>query len=167
MFERFPSGRIPIIGPIGLMVHDWSKPVDGHPRLFDHSALELLTTAHPRVVVSVYSLLAVALLWSGVDAGLSASVVVRRAAAGIAVWTLTEYLMHRYACHFVPRTRTGVALPYLSHGVHHAYPRDPDRLVMPLIVSAPIAVMLLLAGRAKLPSGITCSARAAEANPHR
>lgn len=93
VFERFPSGRIPIIGPIGLMVHDWSKPVDGHPRLFDHSALELLTTAHPRVVVSVYSLLAVALLWSGVDAGLSASVVVRRAAAGIAVWTLTEYLM--------------------------------------------------------------------------
>jgi sterol desaturase/sphingolipid hydroxylase (fatty acid hydroxylase superfamily) len=94
------------------MVHDWSKPVDGHPRLFDHSALELLTTAHPRVVVSVYS------------------------------------LMHRYAFHFVPRTRAGVALAYLSHGVHHAYPRDPDRLVMPLIVSAPIAVMLLLAGRA-------------------
>jgi sterol desaturase/sphingolipid hydroxylase (fatty acid hydroxylase superfamily) len=56
--------------------------------------------------------------------------------------------MHRYAFHFVPRTRTGVALAYLSHGVHHAYPRDPDRLVMPLIVSAPIAVMLLLAGRA-------------------
>ena len=130
------------------MVHDWSKPVDGHPRLFDHSALELLTTADPRVVVSAYSLLAVALLWSGVDAGLSASVVVRRAVAGIAVWTLTEYLMHRYAFHFVPRTRTGVALAYLSHGVHHAYPRDPDRLVMPLIVSAPIAVMLLLAGRA-------------------
>lgn len=70
--------------------------------------------------MSVYSLLAVALLWSGVDAGLSASVVVRRAAAGIAVWTLTEYLMHRYAFHFVPRTRAGVALAYLSHGVHHA-----------------------------------------------
>jgi sterol desaturase/sphingolipid hydroxylase (fatty acid hydroxylase superfamily) len=148
VFERFPSGRIPIIGPIGLMVHDWSKPVDGHPRLFDHSALELVTTAHPRVVLSVYSLLAVALFWSGVDAGLSASVLVRRAAAGIAVWTLTEYLMHRYAFHFVPRTRAGVALAYLSHGVHHAYPRDPDRLVMPLIVSAPIAVVLLLAGRA-------------------
>jgi sterol desaturase/sphingolipid hydroxylase (fatty acid hydroxylase superfamily) len=148
VFERFPSGRIPIIGPIGLIVHDWSKPVDGHPRLFDHSALELLTTAHPRVVLSVYSLLAVALFWSGVDAGLSASVLVRRAAAGIAVWTLTEYLMHRYAFHFVPRTRAGVALAYLSHGVHHAYPRDPDRLVMPLIVSAPIAVVLLLAGRA-------------------
>jgi 4-hydroxysphinganine ceramide fatty acyl 2-hydroxylase len=98
--------------------------------------------------VSVYSLLAVALLWSGVDAGLSASVVVRRAAAGIAVWTLTEYLMHRDAFHFVPRTRAGVALAYLSHGVPHAYPRDPDRLVMPLIVSAPIAVMLLLAARA-------------------
>jgi hypothetical protein len=129
------------------MVHDWSKPVDGHPRLFDHPRWKLPNTAHPRVV-SVYSLLAVALLWSGVDAGLSASVVVRRAAAGIAVWTLTEYLMHRYAFHFVPRTRAGVALAYLSHGVHHAYPRDPDRLVMPLIVSAPIAVMLLLAGRA-------------------
>ena len=48
----------------------------------------------------------------------------------------------------VVERRAGVALAYLSHGVHHAYPRDPDRLVMPLIVSAPIAVMLLLADRA-------------------
>ena len=27
------------------------------------------------------------------------------------------------------------------HGVHHAYPRDGTRLVMPLIVSAPLAVI--------------------------
>ena len=107
MFERFPSGRIPIIGPIGLMVHDWSKPVDGHPRLFDHSALELLTTAHPRVVVSV--VVAGRGLWSGVDAGLSASVVVRRAAAGIAVWTLTEY---HFQHHFAATDRQfGVSTP--------------------------------------------------------
>ena len=34
-------------------------------------------------------------------------------------------LIHRYLFHFVPRSRLGVALAYLSHGVHHAYPRDP------------------------------------------
>jgi hypothetical protein len=128
------------------MVHDWSKPVDGHPRLFDHSALELLTTAHPRVVVSVYSLLAVALLWSGVGAGLSASVVVRRAAAGIAVWTLTEYLMHRYAFHFV---------------ASHAGRRRSDT------TSSITSRRRIDSSACRLPSGITCSARAAEANPHR
>src|ERR1700693_1291836 len=110
VFERLPSGRISIIGSVGIVVHDGSKPVDGPPRLFDQPALELLTTAHPRLVLAVYALLTVALFWGGVHAELPAAVLARRGAAGIAIWTLTEYLMHRYAFHFVPRTRAGVAL---------------------------------------------------------
>ncbi len=40
VFERFPSGPLPIVGPIEVLVHDWSKPADLHPRLFTQGALE-------------------------------------------------------------------------------------------------------------------------------
>jgi dihydroceramide fatty acyl 2-hydroxylase len=146
VFDRFPDGRVRIVGSVGILVHDWSKPADGHPLLFDQPALEMVTTARPRIVASVYVLVAAALLWGSVGAGLSVRFLASSIVAGIATWSLTEYLMHRYAFHFVPRSRLGVALAYLSHGVHHAYPRDPDRLVMPLVVSAPIAGLLFGAG---------------------
>jgi dihydroceramide fatty acyl 2-hydroxylase len=142
VFERFPAGRVPILGPVGIFLHDWSKPEDGHPRLFDHAALEVLTTAHPRLVGSVYSLSAAVLVVFSIYAGIGPLTIAARAAIGAAIWSLAEYLIHRYAFHFVPRSRLGVALAYLSHGVHHAYPRDPHRLVLPLIVSAPIGAAL-------------------------
>jgi sterol desaturase/sphingolipid hydroxylase (fatty acid hydroxylase superfamily) len=142
VFERFPAGRVPIVGPVGIFLHDWSKPEDGHPRLFDHAAFEFLTTAHPRLVASVYSISVIVLLALAIRAGLGAADIAWRMLAGVLAWSLSEYLIHRYLFHFVPRSRLGVALAYLSHGVHHAYPRDPHRLVLPLIVSVPIGAVL-------------------------
>jgi dihydroceramide fatty acyl 2-hydroxylase len=147
VFKRFPTGRVPITRSAGIFLHDWAQPTDGHPRLFDREALELLTTARPSIVATLYVSAAAVMLWDSVRGGLSAGKIAGLAAVGVAAWTLTEYLMHRYAFHFVPRTRLGVVMAYLSHGVHHAYPHDPDRLVMPLIVSVPISGVLLLAGR--------------------
>jgi sterol desaturase/sphingolipid hydroxylase (fatty acid hydroxylase superfamily) len=143
VFQRFPAGRVPIVGSIGIFVHDWSRPSDGHPRLFDRRSLEVLTTGHPSVVATVYSSLALALIVWSVHLGFDAVSLVVRIAIGAIVWTLAEYIIHRYAFHFVPGTRWGVALAYLSHGVHHAFPRDPHRLVLPLVVSLPIAALLL------------------------
>ncbi len=147
VFQRFPTGRVPITRSVGIFLHDWARPVDGHPRLFDRPALEVLTTARPHIVASVYTIAAAAMLWDSIRGGLTALAIAAVAGVGVVTWTLTEYFIHRYAFHFVPRSRLGVALAYLSHGVHHAYPRDPDRLVMPLIVSAPIAGALFFAGR--------------------
>ena len=145
VFERFPAGRVPILGPVGIFVHDWSKPEDGHPRLFDHRALELLTTAHPRLVATVYSVTAGALLAWSIHLGLGAATILTRLVLGVLLWSFTEYVIHRYAFHFVPESQLGIAFAYLSHGVHHAYPRDPHRLVLPLIVSVPIAAALFAA----------------------
>ena len=147
VFERFPTGRVPITRSIAIYVHDWAHPTDGHPRMFDRDALALLTTASPRVVGTVYLLAAAVLLVNSIRSGLTAGRIAGLALVGVAAWTLTEYLVHRYLFHFVPRNRLAVALAYLSHGVHHAYPRDPDRLVMPLIASAPVAGALFAAGR--------------------
>jgi sterol desaturase/sphingolipid hydroxylase (fatty acid hydroxylase superfamily) len=146
VFERFPTGRVPIVGPIGILVHDWSKPVDGHPRVFDHPAIEGVTTASPRSIGAVYSAIAIAMFSLSVYVGLSPSRIAASLAAGVVAWSFFEYLMHRYAFHYVPRTRLGLALAYLSHGVHHAYPHDPDRLVVPLVVSLPVSILFLAAG---------------------
>ncbi len=59
---------------------------------------------------------------------------------GLLLWTVTEYFLHRYIFHFVPRSKWGLRLHFIFHGVHHDYPRDAKRLVMPPSASIPLAL---------------------------
>jgi sterol desaturase/sphingolipid hydroxylase (fatty acid hydroxylase superfamily) len=59
---------------------------------------------------------------------------------GLGIWTITEYLLHRYVFHFVPKSKWGLRLHFIFHGVHHDYPKDAKRLVMPPSASIPLAV---------------------------
>ena len=65
-------------------------------------------------------------------------------AIGVFVWTATEYSLHRYIFHFVPKSQWGLRLHFIFHGVHHDYPRDAKRLVMVPSVSLPLAVAFYL-----------------------
>jgi 4-hydroxysphinganine ceramide fatty acyl 2-hydroxylase len=58
---------------------------------------------------------------------------------GLFLWTLTEYVLHRYLFHFEPKSAIGKRIHFLTHGVHHDYPQDSKRLVMPPLVSIPLA----------------------------
>jgi sterol desaturase/sphingolipid hydroxylase (fatty acid hydroxylase superfamily) len=60
---------------------------------------------------------------------------------GILMWTLLEYVIHRYVFHYEPKTRLGKLLHFIMHGVHHDYPNDATRLVMPPIISVPLAIV--------------------------
>src|SRR2546423_15692084 len=60
---------------------------------------------------------------------------------GIIIWTLVEYTMHRWVFHYQPKSRWGKQLHFLLHGVRHDYPKDASRLVMPPIVSIPLALL--------------------------
>ena len=60
---------------------------------------------------------------------------------GVFAWTLAEYVLHRYVFHWMRDTPRGRRLHFLMHGVHHDYPNDKDRLVMPLGVSLPLSVI--------------------------
>jgi sterol desaturase/sphingolipid hydroxylase (fatty acid hydroxylase superfamily) len=54
-------------------------------------------------------------------------------AAGALLWTILEYLMHRFAFHgFAP------------HGDHHAQPAEAEFLVAPLLLSLPMATAIFL-----------------------
>ena len=61
--------------------------------------------------------------------------------AGLFIWTLTEYLLHRFVFHYEPSSDWGKWLHFMMHGVHHDYPNDSKRLVMPPAVSIPLAAL--------------------------
>ncbi|RYP75389.1 hypothetical protein DL771_002485 [Monosporascus sp. 5C6A] len=55
-------------------------------------------------------------------------------AFGFFLWSLVEYLMHRFLFHldeWLPDNRVGLTLHFLLHGIHHYLPMDKYRLVMP------------------------------------
>jgi sterol desaturase/sphingolipid hydroxylase (fatty acid hydroxylase superfamily) len=62
---------------------------------------------------------------------------------GYAVWTLTEYWLHRVVFHFEPEGGIGARLHWMIHGVHHDHPNDKLRLVMPPGASIPLAALFL------------------------
>jgi sterol desaturase/sphingolipid hydroxylase (fatty acid hydroxylase superfamily) len=114
-------------------------------RLFRSDFLEAFTHIHPAVVPGV---------WGPVVTGFLAAAILRAARsgagalaiplgflAGLFLWTLVEYTLHRYLFHFKPRTPRQERLSFLIHGVHHAQPLEKTRLVMPLPVSIPLALL--------------------------
>jgi dihydroceramide fatty acyl 2-hydroxylase len=142
--RRFPPGRIRILGPIVLATHDWSRPQSGEPRMFDQAFLEWFTYVNPAVLPAVFIPIVAWLFWLGLRSGISIPLSLAWFAAGLGLWTLMEYLIHRFSFHFAPRGRFGVILAYLIHGVHHAYPEDHRRWVTPPVISVPIAIGLYL-----------------------
>lgn len=60
---------------------------------------------------------------------------------GFLVWTATEYFLHRFIFHYHPTSQWGQRIHFIFHGVHHAYPRDKKRLVMPPSASLPLAAL--------------------------
>ncbi|KAF2967140.1 hypothetical protein GQX73_g6416 [Xylaria multiplex] len=53
---------------------------------------------------------------------------------GVFIWTLVEYILHRFLFHldyYLPDNRASITLHFLLHGVHHYLPMDKYRLVMP------------------------------------
>lgn len=55
-------------------------------------------------------------------------------AGGLFLWTLIEYIMHRFLFHldyYLPDNRVGITLHFTLHGIHHYLPMDKYRLVMP------------------------------------
>jgi 4-hydroxysphinganine ceramide fatty acyl 2-hydroxylase len=71
---------------------------------------------------------------------------------GLFVWTFTEYIMHRFVFHYVPKNKLGLRLHFIFHGVHHDYPSDAKRLVLPPSVSIPLATAFYFLFDAILPA---------------
>ena len=119
--------------------------------MFDNPILEWGSRVHPIVPPLLYLPVISFLLSVAVNAKeLSVPAVIGVFLLGVAFWSLTEYLLHRFIFHLRPDNEWGRKMHFIIHGVHHDYPHDPMRLVMPPSVSVPLAVLVFLGFRALL-----------------
>jgi dihydroceramide fatty acyl 2-hydroxylase len=116
------------------------------PRLFANPVLDKLSRIHHLVPVAVYLPIIAVMVWLGLGE-FSPPIVLAGLFAGYAIWTLVEYWGHRYLFHLNFPGRFGARLHFLIHGVHHVYPNDPLRLVMPVLLSGPIQAVAYCALR--------------------
>lgn len=119
-------------------------------RLFESDFLEFFTHISPITVLAIWLPVAIYFLARGIIqyrtlvqpiSGGSAWYIAVAFAVGIAVWSFTEYTLHRFVFHFHPRNPTQERIVFLFHGIHHLQPQCKTRLVMPPVVSVPLAFL--------------------------
>jgi sterol desaturase/sphingolipid hydroxylase (fatty acid hydroxylase superfamily) len=110
--------------------------------MFDNDFLEKFSHIHPATPFVVWIPVLLYMLYrSGSRHDLAVSGMAGTFLCGILLWSLSEYLLHRYVFHWVNDTSWGKRVHFLLHGVHHDFPNDATRLVMPLLTSTPFAVI--------------------------
>lgn len=111
-------------------------------RMFESDFLEALSRVHWTVPLWVYVPIITYFLYRGFAVyNLTFGTILLYFFIGLAIWTLTEYLLHRFVFHFEMKSKLGQKIHFIFHGVHHDYPRDSKRLVMPPSVSIPLALI--------------------------
>jgi sterol desaturase/sphingolipid hydroxylase (fatty acid hydroxylase superfamily) len=112
----------------------------GQARLFRNQYVEMLTKTHPLVIWAMYLPLIIYLVLRSYNKfnfpPISITIIFL---AGMLSWTFFEYLMHRFAFHFIADNSRIQRFVYILHGNHHEYPRDKERLFMPPVPSLIIA----------------------------
>src|ERR1700756_1908680 len=136
MAERLHQGRAFSRSP--LYVSNKNETV----RMFESDFMEFFSRVHPATPLILYLPVVAYMLYLALwRQKLSFLVVAGFFLLGVLLWTLLEYVIHRYVFHYEPKTRVGKRLHYIIHGVHHDYPNDGRRLVMPPVISIPLAAL--------------------------
>ena len=63
--------------------------------------------------------------------------------AGLVIWTLLEYGLHRFVFHWSPSNPSLRKLVYQFHLAHHADPRNPNKILVRPLFSIPISALIL------------------------
>jgi sterol desaturase/sphingolipid hydroxylase (fatty acid hydroxylase superfamily) len=109
-------------------------------RMFESDFLETLSKVHWTVPLIIYLPVIGLLIYKSLTERLGFSQIFTLFFLGIVVWTFTEYALHRFIFHYQLKSEIGKRLHFILHGVHHDYPKDSRRLVMPPSVSIPLAL---------------------------
>jgi sterol desaturase/sphingolipid hydroxylase (fatty acid hydroxylase superfamily) len=123
-----------------------TKPhTKGSKTLFKNKIFEKLTRTHIAIPLIVFTIISSGLIIYGLDRGLIRPIATPFIfLAGLIVFTLVEYLMHRFLFHLMPKNEKQEKFAYTIHGVHHDYPKDKDRLAMPIPLSITLATLFFL-----------------------
>ena len=113
-------------------------------RLFQSDFLEFFTHISPVVVVIIWVPVAIYFMVRAILSmapGASWAYVPAGFLLGLFIWTLSEYTIHRFVFHYHADSPRLKRIFFLFHGVHHAQPQCKTRLVMPPVVSIPMAIL--------------------------
>ena len=121
-------------------------------RMFKSGVLENLSKVHFSVPLYIYVPVIIFCTYKAFDNGIGILPYLGYYIAGLAVWTITEYLLHRYIFHYYPSSKWGQRLHFIFHGVHHDYPSDAKRLVLPPSLSIPLSTGFYFLFNALLPA---------------
>ena len=110
-------------------------------RMFKSSLFESLSKVHFSVPLFIYIPVIIFFSYLSITNNIGAPAFLLYFLIGLAVWTITEYLLHRFIFHYHPTSELGQQVHFIFHGVHHDYPRDKKRLVMPPAASIPLAAL--------------------------
>ena len=128
-------------------------PAQSHPpishsdvpiRLFKSDFLEFFTHISPVAVLVIWAPVIVWFLFSAIlrlPPGASWLFIPAGLILGVFLWTFAEYILHRFVFHHKASSNLGQRVFFLFHGVHHAQPQCKTRLVMPPVVSIPMALI--------------------------
>jgi sterol desaturase/sphingolipid hydroxylase (fatty acid hydroxylase superfamily) len=124
-------------------------------RVFRNGFLELTSKSHP-ITPAVWFGPFIIWAWVSSPALLGWGRTAAIFAAGVLVFTCFEYGLHRFFFHGLIRAAERDPkwrfMAFMAHGYHHEFPNDGMRLVMPPMISWPLAVFFatvywLLLGR--------------------
>ncbi len=123
----------------------------GTTSLFRNRFLEALTRTHFAIPVVLYVVVSACLLgYAFGRSDLNFINVCWLFPMGMITFSLVEYAIHRWVFHFKPTNVQQEKIKYNIHGVHHEYPRDKDRLVMPPVLSLVLATVFYMVFRTVL-----------------
>jgi sterol desaturase/sphingolipid hydroxylase (fatty acid hydroxylase superfamily) len=117
-----------------------SNDPEASARIFKSDFLEKFTRVHWTIPLWLFVPVIIYFIYRSVAVFyIDVPTVILYFVLGLFVWTFTEYSIHRWAFHFHAKSEMGKRFLFMSHGVHHDYPSDKWRLVMPPSVSIPLA----------------------------
>ncbi len=108
-------------------------------RLFKQDWMEFLSKVHYTTPLIVFVPIIAYFIYLSIARGTNVVDFFIWGIFGFLAWTLVEYIMHRFIFHYHPSSEWGKKLHFIFHGIHHDYPCDRLRLVLPPSVSIPLA----------------------------
>jgi len=115
----------------------------GQATIFKNPILESLTKTNPISNIIIYGIAIALMIYVAIDIiSLSALKVVGLFVFGVLFWTLAEYLLHRFLFHWITEAKWSQRFHFVMHGSHHQFPRDEERLLMPLVPGFILASIL-------------------------
>jgi sterol desaturase/sphingolipid hydroxylase (fatty acid hydroxylase superfamily) len=125
------------------MAQERTARLSASPPLFQNRFLDFFSRIHPVVPALIFIPVIVGMVILGLNGDLGVGQIALWFGAGLFLWTLAEYWLHRKFFHWEPDNAIGRRMHFIIHGVHHDHPNDKLRLVMPPGASIPLSALFL------------------------